>query len=181
MRWRFDNRDRLNGRPERRSRWAAVLLWAVLLAPSLSIGAPGPDASAASRVPRPVIEPGAGDKCVEDTDFMRRNHMTLLKHQRDETVHNGIRTKQYSLNGCIECHASRKTGRVIGSDQNFCQGCHSYAAVRLDCFECHASKSKSAAAAMENRGQGIAPFATALPVAQPSGLAVGNPPPRTAR
>ena len=108
----------------------------------------------ARAVPKPVIERGKGDKCVEDTEFMRKNHMTLLKHQRDETVHNGIRTKQYSLNGCIECHASQKTGRVIGSDENFCQGCHSYAAVQLDCFECHASKPKSTASLMGTREPG---------------------------
>jgi hypothetical protein len=146
----------------------------VLAAAAVAAGATATDGETASRVPRPVVERAAGDKCVEDTDFMRRNHMTLLKHQRDDTVHNGIRTQRYSLNGCIECHASRKTGRVIGSDQNFCQGCHSYAAVRLDCFECHASKSRSGAAAMENRGQGIAPFVSSLPTAQPSsGLSAG--------
>ena len=97
------------------------------------------------RVPKPVIEAGKGEKCVESTEFMRRNHMELLKHQRDETMHNGIRTRSYSLKGCIECHASRKTNSVIGTDQNFCQSCHSYAAVKLDCFECHASKPKATA------------------------------------
>ena len=40
---------------------------------------------------RPVIPMGQGDACVEDTDFMRRNHMELLKHQRDETMLNGVR------------------------------------------------------------------------------------------
>jgi hypothetical protein len=69
--------------------------------------------------------------------------MELLKHQRDATTHQGIRTRKHSLNGCIECHASRKTNSVAGSDQNFCQSCHSYAAVKLDCFECHASKPKA--------------------------------------
>ena len=100
----------------------------------------------ADRVPKPVIEAAQGEKCVESTDFMRRHHMELLMHQRDETVHKGIRARKYSLNGCIECHASRKNDSVIGTDQNFCQSCHSYVAVKLDCFECHASKPKALAA-----------------------------------
>lgn len=102
----------------------------------------------AGRVPRPSVVIEKGDKCVEDTAVMRREHMNLLKHRRDETVHRGIRTTQYSLNNCIECHASRKTNSVIGSDGNFCQSCHAYAAIKLDCFECHASRPKPAAAAV---------------------------------
>jgi hypothetical protein len=133
-------------------------------------------------VPKPAIEKGQGDKCVEETEFMRKNHMTLLKHQRDETVHNGIRTKQHSLNGCIECHASRKTGRVIGSDENFCQGCHSYAAVKLDCFECHASKPGSKASLTGTRDQGIVPPTLSAPMSQPPGApAAGNLPKATVR
>jgi len=88
-----------------------------------------------------------GDKCVRDEDYMRRNHMTLLKHQRDDTMRKGIRSTQYSLKGCIECHASPKNNSVIGTNENFCQGCHSYAAVKLDCFECHSSKPKAASVA----------------------------------
>ena len=98
-----------------------------------------------SRVPKPILEAGQGEKCVESTEFMRRNHMELLKHQRDETMHKGIRTRNYSLKGCIDCHASRKNNSVVGNDQNFCQSCHSYAAVKLDCFECHSSKPKPTA------------------------------------
>jgi hypothetical protein len=29
---------------------------------------------------------------------------------------------------------------VAASDTNFCQSCHTYAAVKLDCFECHTNK-----------------------------------------
>ncbi|NOR18726.1 MAG: hypothetical protein GQ538_01390, partial [Xanthomonadales bacterium] len=49
------------------------------------------------RVPMPVIPMGQGESCVEDTDYMRRNHMDLLMHERDETVHEGIREKRHSL------------------------------------------------------------------------------------
>jgi [DsrC]-trisulfide reductase subunit J len=70
---------------------------------------------------------------------MRRDHMKYLLHQRDRTMREGIRTKQHSLAACVECHASTKTGSVLGQG-GFCQDCHSYAGVKLDCFECHAAK-----------------------------------------
>lgn len=86
-----------------------------------------------------------GDKCVRDTEFMRRNHMVMLKHQRDDTMRKGIRTTQFSLKNCVDCHASPKNNSVIGTNDNFCQGCHAYVAVKLDCFECHSSKPKDKA------------------------------------
>ena len=93
-----------------------------------------------------VIETPAGERCVEDTDFMRRNHMALLKHQRDKTVHEGIRTVRHSLNNCVACHASKTTGRVTG-EGGFCESCHRYASVKLDCFECHADRPAKVAGA----------------------------------
>jgi hypothetical protein len=100
---------------------------------------------APTRVPLPAIEAGAGERCVEDTAFMRRNHMELLRHQRDLTVREGIRTTRHSLANCVTCHASQKTGRVTGAN-GFCASCHSYAGVTLDCFECHADKPAATAA-----------------------------------
>jgi hypothetical protein len=131
------------------SPWGWSLALAALLA--VAFAASADTAVPSSRVPRPVVDAGQGDKCVENTDFMRRNHMRLLQHQRDETVHEGIRPHDTSLERCIACHASRISGSVVGSDQNFCQGCHAYAAVKLDCFECHSSKSQVGGAAA-NRG-----------------------------
>ena len=117
------------------------LLWlAACLATCMALPAPG---IAGERSPGPVIIIDKPGKCVEDTETMRRNHPEMLKHQRDLTVHEGIRTRKYSLKGCVQCHASRKTGSVLGED-GFCQSCHAYAGVTLDCFECHASKAKLA-------------------------------------
>jgi len=57
--------------------------------------------------PKPVIAKAVkGEQCVEDNDYMRRNHMKVLNHHRDETVLEGIRTKKYILKECINCHAS---------------------------------------------------------------------------
>ena len=91
-------------------------------------------------MPHPVIEPARGGECVADPAFMRRNHMDLLKHQRDDTVHAGVRGAKVNLKECIACHASRSTGSVAAAQTNFCVSCHSYAAVKIDCFECHATK-----------------------------------------
>ncbi len=79
--------------------------------------------------------------CVEPTAEMRRNHMQYILHQRDETVHEGIRTNQYSLNECINCHVSdAEDAPRVSSEEHFCNSCHSYAAVSIDCFQCHADR-----------------------------------------
>ena len=117
-------------------RSARALCLLALLLPGLAF--------AAERVPKPVIEIAKQGKCVEDSATMRRDHPDMLKHQRDQTMHEGIRTKKYSLNECVACHASAKTGNVLG-EKGFCQSCHDYASVKIDCFRCHAAKPKPAA------------------------------------
>lgn len=97
--------------------------------------------------PLPPIERAAkGAQCVEDTALMRREHMNLLKHQRDQTVFGGIRGAKHSLKDCVACHASTKTGSVAAAQGDFCISCHSYAAVKIDCFECHTGKPPAVAA-----------------------------------
>ena len=94
--------------------------------------------------PKPVVEKAVkGEQCVEPTEYMRRNHMKVLEGHRDKTVHEGIRTKKYSLKECINCHASQKTGSVTAAKDNFCVSCHSFASVKIDCFDCHSSKPQS--------------------------------------
>ena len=95
-----------------------------------------------SNMPKPDI--GKGGQCVKDTQWMRKNHMHLLKHQRDETLRKGIRDEKISLKNCIECHASIKDDSVIARDDSFCVACHRYEAVKIDCFECHSGARKSA-------------------------------------
>lgn len=99
--------------------------------------------------PKPTLAKGKGDKCVEETSFMRRNHMDLLKHQRNLTMREGIRMPKHSLKGCVECHASEKTGSVAASKEDFCAHCHTYAAVKLDCWDCHATRPKGKSAKPE--------------------------------
>lgn len=112
-------------------------LAALIVATAFSAAATVP---AVAGVDLPKIEKGKGDKCVEDTQYMRRNHMDLLKHQRDDTMRKGIRTTKHSLKKCVECHASEKSGSVAATKEDFCAACHSYASVKLDCWDCHATK-----------------------------------------
>ena len=129
----------------------AMLLMVTLAGATLqAVDATAAEAGQAGRVVVPTPPKGIGDKCVADTEFMRRYHMTVLNHQRDDTVHNGIRTKQFSLQECITCHAvNGPDARPVTADnpQHFCRSCHDYAAVKVDCFECHASRPQADKAA----------------------------------
>jgi hypothetical protein len=104
-----------------------------------AIGSPAAVAGE-GRTPKPVVTIESPGKCVAPVEEMRRNHMDMLKHTRDKTLRDGVRGMKTSLNGCIECHASKKTGSVLGSNENFCQSCHAFAAVKLDCWDCHQPK-----------------------------------------
>ena len=113
----------------------------LVLVIAVVLGATAAVAATAGRTPAPVIERATkGERCVEDTATMRRNHMRMLEHQRDDTVHGGIRGAKHSLKGCIDCHASATTGSVAAAPGDFCVSCHAYAAVKIDCFDCHATK-----------------------------------------
>jgi len=56
-------------------------------------------------------------------------------------VHEGIRGARFSLAECVDYHASRPGGgeamRPINAQGEFCQTCHEFAAVSIDCFQCH--------------------------------------------
>lgn len=82
------------------------------------------------------------EACVAPVDEMRRYHMEKIQHQRDLTVHQGIRKTDDALHGCIDCHANKDdSGKFIPVNQGgqFCAGCHQYVAASLDCFSCHAT------------------------------------------
>ena len=126
--------------------WLRIIPILSLVALLSGGGAVGSACAGDSRVPMPSPAKGKGEQCVRETSFMRANHMNLLNHQRDETVQKGIRTKQYSLKECIACHAvAGKDGLPVSYEdpKNFCRSCHEYVAVKIDCFECHASKPPS--------------------------------------
>jgi len=75
--------------------------------------------------------------CIEDTEFMRANHMELLNEWRIKSVREGTdvyvasdgREYEMSLqNTCLSCHSNK---------EKFCDSCHSYGDVDPDCWACH--------------------------------------------
>ena len=113
---------------------------AVLIATGFGFGsvAQGDDSGA-----KRSIGANAGDACVRETQWMRRNHMDLLKHDRDRTLRQGIRPVEGSIKGCVDCHTNQDDHGAyipVNAEGEFCSGCHSYTSVKIDCFECHATK-----------------------------------------
>jgi len=119
---------------------------AVLLALTAVAVTPAGVQAAESGVPMPKpAKAFKGDQCVEPVEVMRREHMVYLKHQRDETLREGIRGQKYSLNECIACHATTDPKIADGKVRTlkpFCAECHKYAAVSIDCFACHTGKAE---------------------------------------
>ena len=87
----------------------------------------------------PEIATEAGTQCVEDTDYMRAQHMDLLNDWRDEVVRGADReyiSKEYGstydkslTDTCLEqCHTNKA---------DFCDECHSYVRVKPGCWDCH--------------------------------------------
>jgi hypothetical protein len=90
----------------------------------------------AAHIPKPE-KPVGKKQCVADTQYMKTTHMKLLNDWRDEVVRTGDRQSQVvegvkyekSLqNGCMNCHTSKV---------KFCDECHTYAAVKPYCWDCH--------------------------------------------
>ena len=85
----------------------------------------------------PAIGQLADKRCVEDTAFMRANHMKLLATWRDDVVRDGKRfyratdgrVFEMGLTGsCLKCHSNK---------DRFCDRCHDYAGVKPNCWNCH--------------------------------------------
>jgi len=105
-----------------------------------------PSAVIADKILKPEIAKGKAENCVAEKNFMRRNHMDLLQHDRDKTVHDGDRNIKHSLKQCINCHVvEAEDGKAVSASnsKHFCRSCHDYAAVSIDCFQCHNSKPKA--------------------------------------
>lgn len=77
----------------------------------------------------------------ESPSIIRKMHPELLRHKRDKTLRKGIRTNDYSLKGCVSCHANKnKTNNQyysVDKKGQFCSDCHKKVGVSFDCFSCH--------------------------------------------
>lgn len=90
----------------------------------------------------PDVPAATGDPHPEGNEYWRRNHMDLMRHDRDLTMRDGDREIGASLKGCFDCHAAKDDAGQIVTYENeghFCRSCHDYVAVRVDCFMCHRS------------------------------------------
>ncbi|MCZ6578919.1 MAG: hypothetical protein O6927_06170 [Gammaproteobacteria bacterium] len=128
-----------------------VLIIALLILPASIAGESNSSSFGQVAIPDPTT-PANAQQCVAPTDVMRRDHMKFLLHQREETVLKGIRTKKYSFTGCINCHAQAgKDGQIVRAEdpEYFCTECHTYAAVRIDCFECHSDRAAKITSRLE--------------------------------
>jgi hypothetical protein len=75
--------------------------------------------------------PTGSSGCILAAPTMRYEHMTYLKARRDSVVRDGHRKGPNApglLSTCSGCHHDRA---------QFCDKCHTRAAVNLDCFGCH--------------------------------------------
>lgn len=95
--------------------------------------------------PRVTIQESSGEQCVLPAAEIRRQHPDLLKHDRIQTLREGVRAQadgsilKGSLKQCVNCHAIKVDEQFIrtDNDDHFCVSCHKYAAVSIDCFQCH--------------------------------------------
>lgn len=83
----------------------------------------------------PILDTSEG-KCVLEKEFMKKEHMKLLKGWREEVVRkgkrepvviNGMRYEKSLQRTCLQCHKK----------ESFCDRCHSYANVKPYCWSCH--------------------------------------------
>ena len=112
-----------------------ILAFLVLLGLSLPLHA---QSGALPEVPKATGEPHP-----EGNEYWRKNHMVLLRHDRDLTLREGEREEiQASLQSCFDCHTVRdEAGEpvTVSDERHFCRVCHDFAAVKPDCFTCHRS------------------------------------------
>ncbi|MBD5552990.1 MAG: sulfate reduction electron transfer complex DsrMKJOP subunit DsrJ [Desulfovibrio sp.] len=85
-----------------------------------------------------VVLPSGEKECIENTEFMRANHMRLLDEWRDRALRLEDREYVSALNGkrwlislqntCLKCHSNYA---------EFCEKCHVANSVYPYCWTCH--------------------------------------------
>ena len=93
---------------------------------------------AALKTPELVLPTKENQKeCVDNTEYMRSNHMVLLNDWRYQVVRLGNRTyvsnthKNFDMSltkTCLNCHSN---------SSQFCDQCHTYIGVTPYCWDCH--------------------------------------------
>jgi len=116
---------------DRRRNWIVLAAIAVILLPVI-LSVVGRVFALGPTVPEPFLEPPDTTEktCVrgKTRDWMRFQHMNLLKEIRNDAVRDGRRDPEVSFDKCTDCHKSRK---------HFCDRCHDQVNLTPDCFDCH--------------------------------------------
>lgn len=85
----------------------------------------------------PTIEALKEKGCIEETSFMRVNHMKLLDEWKEQAVRDGDRLYR-AKDGKL--HSISLTGNCLGCHSNkgkFCDRCHDYVGAKPTCYRCH--------------------------------------------
>jgi hypothetical protein len=94
-------------------------------------------AGTTSRGPEPIL-PKQEKQCVAPLAYMRTSHMNLLMDWRESVVRHDVHSfkafngKTYTMSVTGTC----LTGCHTNKDE-FCDRCHNYAGVSVQCWECH--------------------------------------------
>lgn len=100
------------------------------------------NAGRASAAPQPDLDTPAiralpVRECVESAQYMRQNHMRLLKFWRDAVVRRNARVyvsstgREYEMSlqkTCTKCHSNKAA---------FCDRCHDWVGAKPSCWDCH--------------------------------------------
>lgn len=116
---------------------AGIVIFVILMTVPIWLAMGKPAAPPRLSLDTPAIQALPEKRCLEDTAYMRADHMRLLNAWRDGAVREGKR--QYtttdgkvvtvSLSGtCLKCHSNY---------EEFCNRCHNYAGAKPKCFSCH--------------------------------------------
>ncbi len=116
---------------------AGILIFVILITFTFWYGKGKTFLQPALSLDTPAIAQLKEIRCVEDTAFMRANHMKLLVTWREAAVREGNRLYtardgsifEAKLSGtCLKCHSNK---------QQFCDRCHNYVGAKPNCFSCH--------------------------------------------
>ena len=86
----------------------------------------------------PTIAELEEKECIEDAEYMRQEHMSMLNEWKDIVVRDGKRVytaedgEEYEMslqNTCMDCHSNK---------EEFCDTCHDYVGLESPtCWDCH--------------------------------------------
>jgi len=116
---------------------AGILIFMIVITFLFWYGKGKASLQSAPSLDTPAIAQLKDKRCVEDTPFMRANHMKLLVFWRESVVREGNRHYtatdgrifETKLSGtCLKCHSNK---------QQFCDRCHNYVGAKPNCFSCH--------------------------------------------